>query len=217
MEEQRCVRRVLRHGVLRVRMRDCVMKFAYAWSFAGEPRYETPAPLPGKRAPASPRLRACRALLRQTGKRIFRAMLAVFRTGRRQRLAFGEHVPGPGLHLAAQPKRHNRRLSYPPHRTRHALEICIGLRLSHDQAPAILRGLGWAASPQPEIGSNLSNGGLRASTQSIPPYGRERRDNATKARLFLGRSQEPVLGQLQRLAPPRAPPDANWQRPAALP
>ncbi len=124
-------------GFCALRMWDGVMKFAYAWTFAGEPRDETPAPPPGKRAPALPRL-PCRALFRQagkcifqTGKRIFRAMLAVFRTGCRQRLAFGEHVPGPGLHLAAQPKRRNRRLSYPPHRERHALEICIGQRLPH--------------------------------------------------------------------------------------
>jgi hypothetical protein len=46
-----------------------------------------------------PRLPARRALFRQTGarisqtgKRILRAMLAVFRTGRGQRLAFGDHA-----------------------------------------------------------------------------------------------------------------------------
>ena len=75
------------------------MKFAYAWTFAGERRGEPPAPPPGKRAPALPRLPACRALFRQTGKwifqtgkRILRAMLALFRAGRRQPLAFGEHA-----------------------------------------------------------------------------------------------------------------------------
>jgi hypothetical protein len=99
------------------------MNFDHAWTFAGKPRGETPAP-PGKRTPVLPRLPPCRALFRQTGKCIFRAMLAVFRTGRRQHLAFGEYVLGPGVpHLAAQPKRHGRRLSHPPPSHKHALEI----------------------------------------------------------------------------------------------
>jgi hypothetical protein len=63
------------------------MKLAYAWTFSGELCAPTSAPPPGKRARALARLRACRALFRQAGERIFRAMLAVFRTGRRQRLA----------------------------------------------------------------------------------------------------------------------------------
>ncbi len=67
------------------------MKFDHAWIFAGQPRDETPAPPPGKRTPVLPRLPECRALFRQ-GKCIFRAMLAVLRTGRRQHLAFGEHA-----------------------------------------------------------------------------------------------------------------------------
>jgi hypothetical protein len=75
------------------------MKFAYAWTFAGELCAATSAPPPGKRAPAMARLRACRALFRQAGERIFRAMLAVFRTGRRQRLAFGD-VPAPAFHAS---------------------------------------------------------------------------------------------------------------------
>ncbi len=76
------------------------MKFAYAWTFAGEPRDETPAPPPGKPTPSLPRLRACRAVFRQAGKRIFRAMLAVFRTGCRQRLTFGEHALAPAFHTS---------------------------------------------------------------------------------------------------------------------
>ena len=106
------------------------MNFDHAWTFAGQPRDETPAPPPGKRTPVLPRPPACRALVRQ-GKRILRAMLAVFRTGRRQHLAFGEHVLGPGVpHLAAQPKRHGRRLSHPPPSHKACLGN-IGQRLSH--------------------------------------------------------------------------------------
>ena len=100
-----------------VRMWDGVMKFAYAWTFAGEPRGETPAPPPGKPAPALPRLPACHALFRQTGTRIFqtgkrilRAMLAVFRTGRRQRLAFGDRVLSP----ASTPRRPAKTAQPPP-------------------------------------------------------------------------------------------------------
>ena len=171
---------VLRHGVLRVRMWDGVMKFAYAWTFAGEPRDETPAPPPGKPAPALPRLPACRALFRQTGtrifqtgKRIFRAMLAVFRTGRRQRLAFGDHVPGPGPHLAAQPKRRNRRLSYPPPSHKACLGNMDRAALIARFAPACLRGPEWAAPPQPAcfgLLGDFSNGGLRPIATSGTGY-----------------------------------------------
>ena len=109
------------------------MKFDHAWTLAGQPRDGTPAPPPGKRTPVLPRLPACRALFRQTGKRIFRAMLAVFRTGRRRHLAFGEHALGPGVPpLAARPRRHNRRPSYPPPSHKTGLgNICIGQRFSH--------------------------------------------------------------------------------------
>jgi len=47
------------------------MKVDYAWTFAGKPRGETPAPPPGKRTVVLARLPACRALFRQTGKCIF--------------------------------------------------------------------------------------------------------------------------------------------------
>ena len=147
------------------------MNFDHAWTFAGKPRDETPAPPPGKRTPVLPRPPASRALVRQ-GKRIFRAMLAVFRTGRRQHLAFGEHVPGPGVpHLAAQPKRHGRRLSYPPPSHKACLGNMYRAAPIARCAPACLRGPDWAAPPQPacscllgasEIGSDFSNGGLRS-------------------------------------------------------
>ena len=109
---------------------------------------------PGIAAPAGvPRPPACRALFRQ-GKRIFR-------TGRRQHLAFGEHAPGPGVpRLAAPPKRHNRRPSYPPpsHKARLG-NIRIGQRLSHGARRLACRGPDWAASPQPARFCLL--GGLR--------------------------------------------------------
>ncbi len=154
------------------------MKFAYAWTFAGEPRDETPAPPPGKPSPGIAAPAACRALFRQagkcifqTGKRIFRAMLAVFRTGRRQRLASGEHVPGPGPHLAAQPKRRNRRLSYPPPSHKACLGNMYRAALIARFAPACLRGQGWAASLQPACFCSLAGfrswfleGGLRPNS-----------------------------------------------------
>jgi hypothetical protein len=102
------------------------MKFDHAWTWAGKPRGETPAPPPGKRTAVLPRLPVCRALLRQTGNRIFRAMLAVFRARRRQPVALGEHS-SPGLpQLATQPRRHNRRLSIRRHRTKHASKYGSG-------------------------------------------------------------------------------------------
>jgi hypothetical protein len=106
------------------------MKFDHAWTLAGRPRGETPAPPPGKRTLALPRLPVCRALLRQTGKCIFRAILAVFRAGLRPPLALGEHS-SPGLpQLAAQPRRHNPRPSYRPPSHQARLEIWIRQRLS---------------------------------------------------------------------------------------
>ena len=119
------------------------MKYDHAWTLPGQPRGETPAPPPAKRTPVLPRLPARRALFRQTGMRIFR-------TGRRQHLAFGEHVLGPGVpYIAARPRRHNPWPSYPPpsHKARLG-NICTGQRLSHD-APGSLAGPDWAASPQP--------------------------------------------------------------------
>ena len=99
------------------------MKFGFAWTFVNKLRGGTPAPPPEKRTPAFPRLPSCRALSRQIGTGSFRAMLAVFRTGRRQNLAFGGHVLSPGVpHLAARQKRHNRCLSYPPPSRKTGLE-----------------------------------------------------------------------------------------------
>jgi hypothetical protein len=124
------------------------MKFGYACTFAGKPRCETPAPPFKKRTPVFPRLPACRALSRQIGKCIFRPMLAVFRTGRRHQFAFGEHVLGPGLpHLAAQQKRYNRRLPYPPPSHKACLEDIYWAAPIARCAPACLRAPDWAVSP----------------------------------------------------------------------
>ena len=157
------------------------MKFDFAWTLAGQPRGETPAPPPGKRTPVLPRPPACRALFRQ-GKRIFRAMLAVFRTGRRQHLAFGEHAPGPGVpHLAAPPKRHKRQPSYPPpsHKARLG-NIRIGQRLSHGARRLACGGrigpprpnrLGSACWEASEIASDFWNGGFRPRPNAGSPAG----------------------------------------------
>ena len=160
------------------------MKFDHAWTLAGKPRGETPAPSPGKRPPVLPRPPACRALFRQ-GKRIFR-------TGRRQHLAFGEHAPGPGVpRLAAPPKRHNRRPSYPPpsHKARLG-NIRIGQRLPHGAwrlacggrigppRPNRLGSACWGAS---KIGSDFSNGGLRPDPP-VRGYFRRRPLRALKCR-----------------------------------
>jgi hypothetical protein len=123
------------------------MKFGYACTFADKRRGETPAPPFKKRTPVLPRLPACRALSRQIGKCIFRAMLAVFRTGRRQHLAFGGHVLGPGLpYLAAQQKRYNRRLSYPPPSHKACLENIYWARPIARSAPPCLRAPDAAAT-----------------------------------------------------------------------
>ncbi len=123
------------------------MKFSFAWTFVNKLRGGTPAPPPEKRTPAFPRLPACRALSRQIGKGIFRAMLAVFRTGRRQHLAFGGHVLSPGVpHLAAQQKRHNRCLPYPPPSRKTGLETMDWAAPTARCAPACLRISDWAAS-----------------------------------------------------------------------
>ena len=131
-------------------------------------RAETPAPSPGKRAPALPRLPACHALFRQagtrifqTGKRILRAMLAVFRTGRRQRLALGDRVPSPGPHLAAQPERRNRRLSYPPPSHKACLGNMDRAALIARFAPACLVG---PVSPYPLLPAGTGN-----PTHNAPP------------------------------------------------
>ena len=72
------------------------MKFRSACTFVNKPRGETPAAgPPEKRTTASARLPARPALSGQIGT-------CIFRTGRRQHLAFGEHVLSPGApHLAA--------------------------------------------------------------------------------------------------------------------
>ncbi len=143
--------------VLRVRMQDSVMKFVYACTFIGKPRGQTPAPPPEKRTTALPRLPACRALSRQIGKCIFRTMLAAFRTGRRQHLAFGEHT----------------RLR----RTKHAMKLCIGQSLPRGARrlacririgppnPNELVSACWGSS---EFGSDILNGGLRPMTAFGP-------------------------------------------------
>ena len=173
-----------------------VMKFEDAWTFAGQPRGGTPTPPPGKRTPVLPRrLTACLALFRQTGRCVFRAMLAVFRTSLRQHLAFGEHVLGPCVpHLAAQPKRHYRRLSDPPPSHKACLgNMCIGQRLSHSTRRLSCSGrigpprpnrLASACRGTSEIGSVFSNGRFpdpslpwnRAPSVAFgPPSGTQRR------------------------------------------
>ena len=125
------------------------MRFGHAWTFVNKPRGETPAPPPEKPPPVLPRPPACRALSGQIGKCIFRAMLAVFRTGRRQYLAFGEHVPGPDApHLAAQQKQHNRYVSSPPQSHKTCLENTYWAELAPRRAPACVRNLSWAGSLQ---------------------------------------------------------------------
>jgi hypothetical protein len=142
------------------------MKFGYACTFAGKPRGGTPAPPFKKRTPVLPRLPACRALSGQIGK-------CIFRTGRRQQLAFGGHVLGPGLpHLAVQQKRHNRRLSYPPPSHKACLENIYWAAPIARSAPPCLRAPDWAVSPHrscfcllgaSDIGSDISKGGIRPS------------------------------------------------------
>ena len=73
--------------VLRVRCKDSIMKFGSAWTSLQAVRRDASAAA-GKTTPVLPRLPQCRALFRQTGKSIFRAMLAVFRTAA-ARLACG--------------------------------------------------------------------------------------------------------------------------------
>ena len=50
-----------RRKVLRVRLKDSVMKFGYAWTSVNKTRGETPAP-PEERAPAVPRRRLARGI-----------------------------------------------------------------------------------------------------------------------------------------------------------
>ena len=130
------------------------MKFDYAWTLAGKPCDKTPAPPPGKRTPVLPHPPAWRALFRQTGKGILHAMLAVFRAGRRQHLAFGEHAAqafptSPPSQNGTTAAGHTRR-----HRTRHALEI-YGLGSAYRTVRAGLLAGGS------EIGWDFSNGSSR--------------------------------------------------------
>jgi hypothetical protein len=124
------------------------MKFGYAWTFVNQLRGGTPAPPPEKRTSAFPRLPERRDLSRQIGKGVFRAMLAVFRTGRRQHLAFGGHALSPGVpHAAAPQTQHNRRLPYRLHRAKHALKLWIGQRLPRG-ARRLACGI-WSGPPHP--------------------------------------------------------------------
>jgi hypothetical protein len=126
-------------------MQDCVTKFSHACTF--DRRGETPAPQPEKRLPALPRPQACRALSRQIGKYVCRAMLAVFRTGPCQHLAFAWQ---PRL----QDQIHALKLSIGPGLSRGAREIRIG--------PSHPRELASARLGASEAGSDVLNGGLRA-------------------------------------------------------
>ena len=74
------------------------MKFGSACTFVNKPRGETPAPPPEKRTTASPRLPARPALSGQIGT-------CIFRTGRRQHLAFGVHVLSPGARFSVTARR----------------------------------------------------------------------------------------------------------------
>ncbi len=106
------------------------MKFGSACTFVNKPRGETPAPPP--RPALSGQIGTC-----------------IFRTGRRQQLAFGEHVLSPGApHLAAQQKQHNRYMSSPPQSHQTYLENGYWAELAARCAPASVRNLSWAASLQ---------------------------------------------------------------------
>ena len=119
-----------------------------------------------KTNPAIAALACVRVLFRQTGKCILRAMLAA---GRRQHLAFGEHGSSPGAHLAAKPKRHNRRLVIPAAIPKsRPWKNMYWAALIARRAPACLRGPDWAASPQPAI------------SRSCPPRARTTLDVATR-------------------------------------
>ena len=144
--------------MLRVRMQDSVMKFGYACTFSGKPRGEPPAPPPAKRTSALPRLPVCRALSRQIGKCIFRAMLAALRTRRRQHLALSEHI----------------RLQ----RKKHAMKLCIGPSLPRGVRRLACRGrigpphpnrLVSACCGASEFGSDVSNGGLLFEAEVYVP------------------------------------------------
>ena len=141
------------------------MKFNHAWTLAGKPRDGTPAP-PPRRTPVLPRPPAFRAQFRQIGKWIFRAMLAVFRTGRRQHLAFGEFHTSPPRQYGTTAGCHTRLL-----RTKHVLEI-YGLDSAYRTVRAGLLAGSRIGPPRPnrlvpacweasEIGSDFLNGGLR--------------------------------------------------------
>jgi hypothetical protein len=141
---------VLRHTVSRVRMLDSVMKFAHAWTSS--------ASRAAKRQCLENRPRnypACRrALSRQTGKGVSRAMRAVFRTGRFQ-LAFGDPVLGPGVpYLAARQGQRNRCLSSPPptHETCSETMDWAALAARHAFAPRQkARTNCWPPSTHPDL------------------------------------------------------------------
>ena len=130
--------------------------------------------------------------------------------------AFGEHVPGPGY--ASPPSQNGTTAAC------HTRPIAQGMPWKYVSGCAyrtigagVLRGLGWAASPNQQLVRIYRMAGCEPRPRASHLTAASEGTTPQKARLSLGRSQEPVLGQLQRLAPPRAPPDANWQRPAALP
>ena len=113
---------------------------------------------PGIAAPA-----CVRALFRQTGKSILRAMLA---GGRRQHLAFGKHGSSPGAHLAAKTRRHNRRPDIPAAIPKsRPWKGMYWAGLIARRAPACLGGRYWAASRQPAI-----NRSRPPACQNYPRY-----------------------------------------------
>ena len=166
------------------------MKFAYAWTFAGQPRDETPAPPPGKPAPVLPRLPAapCSAKPACSAKQASASSAPCLRSSaphvasisrlanRSLAQAFHASLPSQNGTTAAC---HTRL-----HRSRYALEIWIGQRLSHGarrlarggrigRHPNRLVSACWRVS---ESGSDFSISGLRHDAalpgtrrQPLPP------------------------------------------------
>jgi hypothetical protein len=157
-----------------VRMWDGVMKFAYAWTFAGQPCDETPAPPPGKRAPHRRTCRAapCSAKWASASSKLAGASSAPCLRTFTSNAASASRLANMSLApIHTSPPSQNGTTSAcqtRPHRTRHALETCIGPRISHvcpacesrvgPPHPNRLASARWRAS---EVG--FSNSGLRPS------------------------------------------------------
>ena len=160
------------------------MNFDHAWTFAGQPRDETQR----RRPENEPRY--CRACLRAAhcSAKASASSAPCLRSSApdaasisrlaNMSLARAFHASPPSQNGTAAAC-HTRL-----HRTKHALEICIGQRLSHGARrlacggrigpphPNRLVSACWGAS---EIGSDFSNGGLRPQAVELPLPGRAHR------------------------------------------